>query len=448
MSPETINKETVLILMSLVLTVGALLNLRNLKSYFLCALIILTPFYATEFMPREVLGVTGLNLWNIVWLIVLVFIVSSTPAVRGVGRRPVFFTPSIIVFLIALLLATMYAMVEIDAFPKIGTGRFTTITVLFTGFLKPVQFLVVGWMVYRYGIATRDTSPVIRSIHVSAIIFGSLVLHYYFVGQSHVDLGDTGGDLLSRNAVSLASGMHVNDIGAWATYALVAAVLSQNQRGFWAYVRYAAIAMSLLAIVLSFSRTAYVTAPLVLLASLAQVKLREKLIALGAAAIVVTLFSPLIVERIGSGLQEKKLDVNNISAGRTETIWGPLLKDFVENPVVGNGRFAQVRSKSYFKLRLTHAHSLYLQILIEMGIVGMIIVLAVIARLYLVGRKSGTPLSYLVFALLLEGIPGHSFYPDASNSLIWVFYGLSLAALAIPSMQARQESRPLAVSGR
>lgn len=448
MSPETANKELVLILMSLALLAGALLNLRKLKTYFLGALIILTPVYATDFMPREVLGVTGLNLWNIVWLVALVFIVSSPQSDRGVVRRPAFFTPSIMLFLLALLLATMYAVAEIDEFPKLGTGRFTVISVLFTGFLKPVQFLVVGWMVYKYCITTRDTNPVMRSILVSAIIFGGLVLYYYFVGQGRVGPEDAAGYVSGRNAVSAASGMHANDVGACATYALVAAVLSRDQRNFWMYVRYAAIAMSLLAIVLSFSRTAYIAAPLVLLLSLSRIKMREKLIALGAVAIVVTLFSSLIIERIGSGLQEKKLDMNNISAGRTETIWGPLLKDFMENPIVGNGRFAQLRSKSYFKLRLMHAHSMYIQILIDMGIVGMIIVLGVIGRLYWVGKKSGSPLPYLVFALLLVGIPGHSFYPDASNSLIWVFYGLSLAGLVITRVPAREEAKPVVMSRR
>lgn len=443
MSPETVNKDLVLVLMSLALIVGALLNLKNLKTYFLCALIVMTPIYSTEFMPRETFGILGLNLWNIVWLISLALIARVSLALPGAARPPSYFTASLLLFILALLLATVYAMLEVDKFPNIGLRRFTVLTILFGGLLKPIQFLILGWMVYVYGIITRDTSPVIRSIFVSAIVFGFLVLYYYFTGAEHATTEDAyyGTYVAGRSLVSAASGMHANDIGAWATYALVIAVLSREQQRIWVRVRYAAIAMSLLAIVFSFSRTAYVTAPLILLLTQSRIRMKEKLITLGAVAVIIAIFSPLIMERAETGFQEKNISMSKISAGRTDKIWAPLWEDFMERPVVGNGRFAQLRSESFFKNRLTHAHSLYLQILIDMGIIGMFIVFAVIVRLYRIGRKAGTPLPYLVFVLLLVGIPGHSFYPDTTNSLIWIFYGLSLAVLAVSRIEARQKTQ-------
>lgn len=432
--------QIVAILMIVAFVVGALFNTKRFSTYTLVVLIIATPLYGTEFMPRELLGMTGLSVWNLVWFIAVLAIAPSAMSSPLLRRVPSYFSVSVVLFVVALALATIYAMIDIRAFPNLGSRSMSLTSVLLTGFLKPMQFLILGWMVYVHCVSTRNARPINRALLVSATIFGVLVVYYYFAGIQGAAGAMSGDYRTSREFVSDATGMNVNDIGSWATYGIVVALLMPADVGIWVHVRRIAVVMSFLAIVFSLSRTAFVAAPLVLLFALKRVRLKDRVIALAVFAVVIVVAAPLLLERARFGLEEKRVTLNEVSAGRWEGIWKPLWKDVEENPFIGNGRFAQLRSPSYPKIRLGHAHSLYLQILLDMGVVGLAIVISVIARLYLVGLRTRTMLPHLIMVMLIVGITGHSFYPDPSNYILWVVYGLSLAAL---SKARAQQKAPL-----
>lgn len=441
------NPDLIFVLLMAAFLVGAFMNLKRFRAYALVTLILITPFYATIFMPREVFGITGLNFWNVVWLAAVGFVFlparECQPAVPG----PPFLSWPLAVFVIALLLSTVYGMNADPAMPRPGSNDPTTpLAIFLQGWLKPMQFMVLGWLVYRHCLATRDVRPVARTVLVSAIIFGAMVLYLYWLGSTSGYVDPYGTYVIGRDAVSMLSGMHANDVGAWATYGLVFAVHWQERSRLWAYVRRAAIAMAILTVVFSFSRTAYVVAPLALLLLFKNISLKEKVAAMIVVAVVVVYTAPLLIERASFRMETK--DLNEISALRIERIWKPLWSDVEESPIFGSGRFAQIRSKHFPMMRVSSAHSAYLQILLEMGAIGLLIVGLMLYRLYAVGAMSQSALPYLIFVCCMVGIMGHSFIPDASNFLMWVGYSMSLAMLALARTSLRETSAEISLLQR
>lgn len=427
-------KALVLLLIFLAFLAFAAVNLARLKSFFLATLIMTTPIYGTNFMPREVLGIVGLNFWNIVWIITLLAIAPDFLSKRKTLRPPPFFGFALIVFIVAQLVAVAAALTDLDSFPKFGTASMGLATVILVGFIKPLQFLLVGWMTFAYCALTRDTRTIERAIFASAIAMGGLVIYYFLRGFDGSDI-NTG-----RFYISAELGMHVNALGAWAAMTLMCSLVFPAEGGFWKFVRWGAIVMATIAILLSFSRTAFIAAPIGILLVFGRIPAKERIavIFMVAAVIIVTL--PLFLQRVSTGLESGNL--NEISAGRTETIWGPLLQDFKDNPVLGSGRFAQLRSKSFPRLRLMDAHSAYLQIMIDMGTVGLAITFFWLFEMYKIGRKAENMLPPLIIIMCLEGISGYSFYPEASNFVIWVIYGMALALIA-----AKRESTVIQSAG-
>lgn len=465
-----LNDDLLLLMLGGAFAAGAVFNLRRFDTYVLTTLIAITPFYGTPMMPHEVLGITGLNFWNIVWIIAMTSLAPGFLSSSRSASLPDYFSRAVVVFVVAVAIATVYSMAEIDKFPRFGVGATTLTSLFLTGLVKPLQFMLVGWMVYIQVLRTGDSRPLFRAMLVSIVIFGILVLYYYYVGTatSTASEFDAGYSTYrsGRFKVSDGMGIHVNDVGAWGVYALVISVLARDSSRFWAMCRWLAIVMALVAIVFSFSRTAWLAMPLAAALIFRRIPLKQKVLLGGLFAIIIALTFPLIMERAETGLETRDLNLDHITSGRTTTIWGPLLKDIAKQPVVGHGRFAQLRSILYMKYRTTHAHSLYIQILLDMGVVGLVIVLAVVARMYRVGQKAESMLPHLLLIMLFVGLAGHSFYPDVSNVALWIVYGISLAAVArskvamasnvgnprgalgtLGAIQARRQTLPLSGHG-
>ena len=101
----------------------AIINIRRLDSFLIVALVLITPFNDAAFMPREILGITGLNVFNILWgfafsLIMLRVLVGKQPI-----ESPAFFSVPILAFAAAYCFAVAWACIDIDSYPK--TGSFT-----------------------------------------------------------------------------------------------------------------------------------------------------------------------------------------------------------------------------------------------------------------------------------------------------------------------------------
>jgi hypothetical protein len=195
-----------------------------------------------------------------------------------------------------------------------------------------------------------------------------------------------------------------------------------------------------------FSRTGYFAAMFAVVAYLTISKRKKMLpvifiVVLLAGSII---FTTVVMERATQGFKTKDPDV--ISAGRIEGIWTPLIKENFSDPkkfIFGDGRYAVRASNSVLKGRIwlmTHPHNMYLELLIDAGIISLIIIVSlyyVILRnaFHTLQRSTEAHLKENLYAcivsilcFLIAGMTQFSFFPTNYNVLIWVILGCTVAS--------------------
>src|SRR5687767_13720369 len=77
-------------------------------------------------------------------------------------------------------------------------------------------------------------------------------------------------------------------------------------------------------------------------------------------------------------------DLNALTTGRTGEIWLPLLPELWRSPFIGNGLSSILWSEAMRSeriLQVGHAHNAYLETLLNMGVIGLLLVLSFFALL-------------------------------------------------------------------
>ena len=133
-----------------------------------------------------------------------------------------------------------------------------------------------------------------------------------------------------------------------------------------------------IALVLTFSRGGFLGA---LIASglflLWKFNAKTLTLALIAAIFVLLLAPEPVYDRITMGFDSG--DMNVVSAGRIEGIWAPLLPETLKSPIWGNGIGSVMWSDPLWNgmmLLVAHAHNAYLEAVLDMGFVGLALLLA------------------------------------------------------------------------
>jgi len=205
-----------------------------------------------------------------------------------------------------------------------------------------------------------------------------------------------------------------------------------------------AIVLSCVAIGFSYSRTAYVLLIFSLIFYLFVSK-RKKwmpvLVVLGLAASVV--MSSAIIERASKGFGSDNL--TEITAGRTGNIWLPLIEEWLRDPTklfFGAGRSAIVYSDSVRRGvapgDIFHPHNMYLEQLLDIGLVGLVITMTLFGILTLRTFRSlrtiqDSKLKEYQCAMIvsmssfyLAGLTGRTLFPSDGNTYFWVVLGMTI----------------------
>lgn len=434
---------------SLVLIVGivailaalAIVGSRRIDSIFLSLLIIITPISAASFMPREIAGVTGLNIFNIVWLLAAVSV--GLKAVIGKIRHTKysFLSVYIVCFWIVYFAGFAAALLNIDLLPKYGPYVVTNVSLVLEKLGKPLQIFLTGWLVYLHCKRIDGYKVIENSIFVAALVSSGMILYYFFsgvVGTGYVE---------GRDVVTSSSGLHANSMGALSVFFLIFAIASNVPERWKQLLRYFVIGVSILGVVFSFSRIAYLTTAIMVPILFFRMSRGDKLATISITTAVLLAFSVLIVQRVTFGVESSKSnfsrnELNTISAGRIDSIWVPLWKDVERRPLFGGGVYTILKSDAYHKgLMLNTPHSAYLEALLDLGVFGLVVVLAMLFYMYRVGRKTKSNLQYLMVAMFLLSSTGHSFYPYLANYLVWIVYGMAIAGtVSTRNVQAEPQS--------
>src|SRR2546425_5098976 len=300
-------------------------------------LILLMPISGSYVFPHSMLGITGLNPLNLLlvatlgscllhglfdgslrrfmphpllWLYIVPFLIAGIIGSRHVGDiAPVFF---------------MYDNV-LDFHN--ATGYFRDLVV------KPLFLVIFALLVGAAASKSEKPEKFLVPTLISIWVMGLMVI--VFVTQSGVALSVLARST-SREFLS-ALGMHANELGRLYTvaYALLLFIWAESKDGGLRLALLVSMGMVVVALVLTFSRGAFLGFIVVNVLFLLWRRNAKALMFFGLLAAVAAFFLPgAVYDRVESGFGS---GLDAISAGRIEGIWLPLLPDALRSPIYGNG---------------------------------------------------------------------------------------------------------------
>lgn len=405
-------------------------------------LILLMPISGSHVFPHEMLGITGLNPLNLLlagtlgsYLLHALF----SGSLRGFLPRPLLWL-YVVPILIAGLLGTRHVADIVPGFYMFEMIEFNDVA----GYLrdlvaKPLLIvlfaLLVGAAVSRSEKPEKFLIPTLLSIWVmSSIVIGFVLLR---------------GGVLSEMASSesreflSALGLHANELGR--LYAIAYALLLftwAESRQFWSrLILLASMALVVIALVLTFSRSAF--AALMLVNGLFLLWRRNARALMFLALLLAAapwLVPDAVYDRITTGFGG---GLDAMSAGRIEGLWLPLLPEVLRSPIYGHGLGSTLWSEAMRTgggvtvLGVTHPHNAYLQTLLDMGIAGLILVCAYFVhawkglRTLAVDRALSPALRAFyqgaaagMVSFLIAGIVDGSLTPKPEQSFLWLALGM------------------------
>ena len=163
------------------------------------------------------------------------------------------------------------------------------------------------------------------------------------------------------------------------------------------------------------------------------------------------------------GLEDQ--DVETMTAGRMTTLWPPVIDAIEREPLVGYGRLESCTSKSPFAVyesqrqMPSHPHNAYLELLLDSGLVGLVVVLAFLLRLLycmfvaarypdpLLAAAGAVGLTALT-AYMMAGLAGHSLFFTDRTVFIWCFIAVGYRAYLATCVERRRSSMRAAATMR
>lgn len=256
--------------------------------------------------------------------------------------------------------------------------------------------------------------------------------------------------------MSYGMGMNANEIGGLAM-AILAYNLGKAKTQF-SKLDYLSIAITLLVIVFSLSRMAFITTLVIFLISLRKFTLKQKITSLSLLLLVVMAFTPLLVARISFRVNDNvsktthftKIDVNELSANRIDYLWKPSLKSIAEKPVFGDGLLSILKGNIKLPNSIsvpTHPHNAYIQVAMDMGFAGIIVLMVFLSSLWKLA-KNNLGFKYALISWFLMGLTGSTFYPELFTLAIWLYYGIACAMPKEESVEATLQNNQFIANWR
>lgn len=402
-------------------------------------LIVLMPISASTLFPHAIAGVTGLNPLNLL----LVGTLGSCLMHRSIGGDPGPLLPPRLVWLyiapltVAALLGMSHASAVPGYFQVAGLINFdSTGSYLRDMLIKPLFMILFALLVGAALVRTARFERLLLPMLLSIWLMGLMII--VFVLLSGASLGE----LARSEARGFFSplGMHANDLGRCyaMAYALLLFTFSASDDPRLRLMLLATMAMVVMALLLTFSRGAFLGFAVVNVLFLIS---RRQILSLLAGGMMLTglvmMLPTAVFDRMAAGWGG---GINAISAGRIDTIWLPLLPEIWSSPLLGHGLGSILWSNAMRAghiLQVTHPHNAYLQALLDMGLLGLGLVLAYFAQVWQtfrrLSRDSRLPRVRRGFyegaavglvALLVTGLAGSSLAPVPEQSFLWLAIGM------------------------
>jgi O-antigen ligase len=343
------------------------------------------PISRSYVFPHDMLGITGLNPFNLLlagtlgscllhglfdggirrfmprpllWLYIVPILVAGALGSRHVGEiAPAYF---------------MYDRISFDS----AAGYLRDLVA------KPLLLVVFALLVGAAVAKSEKPEKFLIPTLISIWIMGSMVIVFvYLTGVSLAELSTV------RRFLT-ALGIHANELGRLyaVAYALLLFTWAESKEPGFRLALLASMGLVMVALILTFSRGGFLCFIVANMLFLLWRRNAKTLIFLGLLAAAALLLLPgevfdRVTVRFGEGL-------DRISSGRIEGIWLPLLPDVLRSPIYGNGLGSILWSAAMREgfgvtvAPVAQAHSAYLETVLDMGIAGLILVCAYFAHIW------------------------------------------------------------------
>ncbi|MFC3109206.1 O-antigen ligase family protein [Undibacterium arcticum] len=428
--------------LSLIFVVVVMCNYK----YGVVLAVILLPLSSTPLIPRALFGVTGFNPLNVTLLLSAASLLLAwliNPRKFSIPKWPRHFW----VYLAILALAALHGASQISSIPayfKIlqiiefdSAGGYLRDT-----FLKPP--VVIFATAFMFSIVVRNARlphAYLIPLFCSGIVLPIVVIAY--VASS----GESLMALASSHARGFLSvmGMHANELGLMFNMVFALALFcffsASNSLEKWMLGATTVIVMA--AVALTFSRGAYLGLFSVVAYFLfTQRRFRAMLVVLLLVTLAALFMPDAVVERASMGLGNG--NVEDVSAGRVDEIWRPLIPEILSNPLIGHGLGSILWSESAQHraiLPVGHPHSAYLGVLLDFGVLGAIVIFVFFRhmwRLFIdLAKRMPDPIwrayfrgaAACILLLLVQGVTDDSFTPTRTQPFLWLSYGIATGFL-------------------
>jgi O-antigen ligase len=422
---------------SLVVAIAVLFDFRI--GAFLLVLVV--PFGATQLFPHNLFGVTALNPLNLLLVATLASYVLRYK-IAALAPRPLVW-----LFLVPIVAAGALGMRHVD---DIAPVFYDTLLINYTdafGYLReqvmrPLLLVVAAMLVGMAAARSQRPERFIVAMMLSIWLIG--LIEIGFIIASGVHLGELASPLARRFFDDL--GLHANDLGRLFAvgYAILLFVWWETKNPGFKGALFATLCIAVLALVLSFSRSAYLA---FLIVSGLFVLWKFNARSVSAALLVGSLFAAVapgyVWRRLTFGFDA---DANAVSADRLDGIWTPLMPELWKSPLWGNGIDSIMWAepmKAGEMLVVGHPHNAYLQTFLDMGFIGLAVILAFYWHVWKGFRTLGSN-AYIspelrgffqgataaLLCLLVTGVSGGSLRPDVDFAYLWLAIGIMYGVLA------------------
>jgi O-antigen ligase len=408
-------------------------------------LVIMLPVGSSYLFPHSVFGFTGLNPINMVLAATLI-----SYLLRGYELKRFLPKPLVWLFVVPIIIAGFIGARHVgEIYPYFYEENIIHYTDEFgylrDALLKPLLTMVGSAVLIAAAVARAKKTENFLVPIIAGVWLMSLAAIGYVIAAG-VSLGSLA--LPTSRTFFSGLGMHANDLGRLYAvgYALLLFTWGETKDLRLKTVLLFTMGILTVALVLTFSRGAMTGWLLVNVLYLVW-KFNAKTLGLALlAGSVALLFMPgAVVSRMSLGLVGGA-DVNEFSAGRVDDIWLPLLPELFKSPLWGSGLESTMWSKALWSeqmLPVTHPHNAYLQAILDMGLIGMALLLAFYWHVYRACRDLGGN-AYLsptmrgfyqgvvagLLCFIVTGFAGSSLRPTPEFAFLWIAIGMMYGQLA------------------
>jgi len=395
-------------------------------------------------MPKSILGIQGLNLWNVLFVNIAIAWASSR---RFEGLK--WDMPRPIVVLLLMYLGVILIGVLRAAFDRSNIEWYPLSRLFSEELINTIKWVLPGILLFDGCRTRRQAVTALVCLLTLYFLIAVQVVRYM---PPEAALSDSGVMDRARNKLNERVGYSASDISVMlggACWGIVAA-LSLIRRKYYKIAALVGVGVVTFGQALTGGRIGYAawgaTGLLMCL-----IKWRKYLILAPVIVILLPVIFPGAAQRMLMGFGQTDVagqatvDEEAVTSGRT-LIWPYVINKIGQSPIVGYGRLAMNRTGLFNTIETehpgtgaAHPHNMYLETLLDNGMLGSIPIFAFwaavvvyAARLFRSNNRLCSAVGGLSIALtlasLFSGIGGQHFYPQEHTLGIWAAFFLSLRA--------------------